>query len=422
MNDDLELTGTTVACSASARVIVTSLGGDLAVEGWERDEVMVDVDPDELPTVDTEGDAVHVSAPDDAVVHVPHGASLEVASSPGDVAVTAVRGTIAIGTVGGDLALNDVGASRIGSVDGDLTAETVGGDFVVRSVGSDAAIRTVSGNLDAGRVGADLAVSGVTGDIRATAGADAALEIAPAEGRTYTVTAGASIRCHVPEDANLVVNVTSGAGAARIDVPGAVGEAMGGLYNGTLGTGGATLNLVAGARVVVRSGAGGSGDSEWGDMAADFGADLTDWADDLAGRMRVHAVRVADRVGERLSRVAETIPDVLIAAGMSGDEAERIAERVQRAAERAAEKVQRHAERVEHHAVRAERWAERQAARAAARVEFPRPPRPPRRPDAPPAPPVSDEERLSVLRMVEQGKISVDDAERLLAALSGRPS
>mgnify|MGYP003383801076 CR=1 FL=1 len=48
-----------------------------------------------------------------------------------------------------------------------------------------------------------------------------------------------------------------------------------------------------------------------------------------------------------------------------------------------------------------------------------------KRPPAPPVPPkpkrapATDEERMMILRMVEQGKISVEQAEKLLAALTG---
>lgn len=43
----------------------------------------------------------------------------------------------------------------------------------------------------------------------------------------------------------------------------------------------------------------------------------------------------------------------------------------------------------------------------------PTPPAPPKRPQA------SDEERMIILRMVEEGKISVEQAEKLLSALNG---
>jgi hypothetical protein len=47
------------------------------------------------------------------------------------------------------------------------------------------------------------------------------------------------------------------------------------------------------------------------------------------------------------------------------------------------------------------------------------PPQPPVPPAPPKRNPVSDEERMLILRMVEQGKISVEQAEKLLAALNG---
>jgi hypothetical protein len=47
------------------------------------------------------------------------------------------------------------------------------------------------------------------------------------------------------------------------------------------------------------------------------------------------------------------------------------------------------------------------------------PPAPPP-PAAPRKPQATDEERMMILRMVEQGKLSVDQAEKLLAAIAGR--
>ncbi len=47
------------------------------------------------------------------------------------------------------------------------------------------------------------------------------------------------------------------------------------------------------------------------------------------------------------------------------------------------------------------------------------PPPPPVPPVPPRRNPVSDEERMMILRMVEQGKISVEQAEKLLAAMNG---
>ena len=37
----------------------------------------------------------------------------------------------------------------------------------------------------------------------------------------------------------------------------------------------------------------------------------------------------------------------------------------------------------------------------------------------PPKPPVSDEERLAILKMLQEKKISAEEAEKLLSALEG---
>jgi hypothetical protein len=75
-----------------------------------------------------------------------------------------------------------------------------------------------------------------------------------------------------------------------------------------------------------------------------------------------------------------------------------------RAAERARQTAEREAERARLRAERAERRWQRASGRR---------PRPKREP-------VTDEERMRVLRMVEEGRLSPEQAADLLAALEGR--
>lgn len=76
--------------------------------------------------------------------------------------------------------------------------------------------------------------------------------------------------------------------------------------------------------------------------------------------------------------------------------------------------LERAAERTKRSAERAQRRAERAAGTWGAFATPPRPPAPPK-----PAQPVSDEERLLVLKMVESGQITVEEAAKLLASLEG---
>jgi hypothetical protein len=84
---------------------------------------------------------------------------------------------------------------------------------------------------------------------------------------------------------------------------------------------------------------------------------------------------------------------------------------------KAHEKMQRKLEAARRRAERKARAAERAARDRRRRPESYKysPPK-----SVPAQEPVSDEERLMILEMLEQGKISIDEAEQLLSALEGK--
>jgi hypothetical protein len=86
---------------------------------------------------------------------------------------------------------------------------------------------------------------------------------------------------------------------------------------------------------------------------------------------------------------------------------------------RAQEKIARTQERLARKMEAASRRAEQRGRVPPGRARaYPWPPQPPNPPEA--REPVSDEERLMILRMLEQKKISLEEAENLLAALEGK--
>ena len=115
---------------------------------------------------------------------------------------------------------------------------------------------------------------------------------------------------------------------------------------------------------------------------------------------------------------------------MSAEQAERIAQRAREASERAnrraQEKIRLSQEKMQRKLDAARRRAERKAWAAERAAQDRR-----RRPESPtkkPMPskgvsePVSEGERLMILQMLEQGSISLEEAEQLLAALEGKSS
>ncbi|MFN2114749.1 MAG: SHOCT-like domain-containing protein [Anaerolineae bacterium] len=420
-----------VEVESCERVILDGIAGDAKIEGWSEEAVEVRAAEEATPRLEVGDGDVTVSVDGDCVVRIPRRASLEVHDLPGDLRVIGVAGGVALGAVSGDVALRDVGPTRAAAVAGDFSAKSVDGDLHVGSVAADAVVRQVAGALTLKRVGADLFASDVAGDVKATAGADAALFLTPTDDVKYKVVAGADLKCVLPEDVSFTYRLSSGAGAPRICFPGVEEGAAGGEHRhervGAVGDGGAAIDLTAGADLVLTTGELGSDGSFDAGAFAGLGADFEVWADDFANEVANRAEVVAEHVGERLRHVAESMPDILIAAGLGDRDAQRIAARVESTGRKAAERAARHAERAARHA---EKAASRAAKRAEQRVERQQAAK--RRQAAAQGGAarrsgggagrgadevVTAEERLTILRMVEEGKLSVDEAERLLQAL-----
>jgi hypothetical protein len=164
------------------------------------------------------------------------------------------------------------------------------------------------------------------------------------------------------------------------------------------------------------------------DLDVEIGEDL----DSMANAITLQVTQQISAQMEMLEQQIETqlanLPGMIGTAGLSPEEAERINQRTRQASEQAAaraqEKIQRAQERLERKLESARRRAEMKA-RTAERAARDRRRRPETYDWSPPRPEpsgqaVSDEERLMVLKMLEQQQITLEQAEQLLAALEGR--
>lgn len=113
--------------------------------------------------------------------------------------------------------------------------------------------------------------------------------------------------------------------------------------------------------------------------------------------------QITNQVNEGIARFASHIE-----TRFGPDFGEKVAQKAARKAEEAARKAERAAERAQQ---RAERQAERQSMRQTGSYGRPSAPPPPPRPRA------SADEQIKILKMVEQGIISPDEAATLLEAI-----
>ena len=361
-----------ISVGSSPKIIADSIGGDVSVVGWDGNEILIKADDDEI-RLKQNGDEIRFSCDDDVSLRIPKASRLMFASIGGDAAIRGVSGDIEIASISGDLSIRDVGSVAISSIESDFSLRGARGNLYVKSAEGDVSIRDVDGNITLESVADDLALRGARGNIKVNVAEDVVVYLEPREDGSYLVTAGDDILMVLPTAAN--ATITMQGDEINVEWPGVKNEPDATQRTVVLGNGAAKITLNAGGDIRLTNQANAA------ESAEEFGnfAGLNfDWSG----------------FGERISRTVQAATS-----------------RATRNAEEAARRAERHAER------QARRWG-----------RTPTPPGPwvdfgakgvPTPPGMPKSDPVSEEERLAILKMLQEKKITAEQAEQLLQALEG---
>jgi hypothetical protein len=374
--------------------------GDLDVNGGREGEVAVKVygQEDELQA-QREGEHITIEARARCKVGCPRGTSLTLQSVNGDVRVRRVDGPIAAENAQGDVVLKEVGPTTISNIGGDVRVRSVSGDLRLELVGGDLSVRGVEGLLSCDQAVGDLSAAYLEGGLDVTVGGDGALRTDFTPGCDYRLRTTGDAAVKFPTNASARFQISAN-GDISHKVDWAELEEGSGSLSGQVGEGEANVEISAGGDAALRS------RSESG--AYVFSFDLEEEGLDL--ELESMAEEIERNIEGQMARL-----NAQLEAQLSRIDHEAIRRRAEQAAEKVRVKAERAAERARMQAERAQRRWERMEPRRPTRPQRPTPPGAP--PTRPTREPVSEEERLMVLRLVQEGKISSEEAARLLEAM-----
>jgi hypothetical protein len=357
----------------SPRINISSVGGDLSIIGWEGEDLLIKADDDEA-RFDQKNGEVTVFSGGDLSLRIPKAAYLLLQSAGGDVAIRGVMGDIELKEVGGDLSIREAGSVAIDSVNGDFSLRSAKKNLYVKNAQGDVSIREVEGSITLDSVADDLALRGARGNIKVNVGEDVVVYLEPKPDGEYSIIAGDDILLVLPTNTN--ATLTMSGDEIDVDWPDIKNEDVTERVV-TLGNGSAKIFLNAGGEVRV------SNNAEAGESAQEFGnfAGLNfDWSG--------FGERISKRVEQATSRIGKRV--------------EEAARRAERHAERAAGRHMRHGK----HGSSVGPWNWDFGPKG-----VPNPP--------PPSEPISEDERMAILKMLAEKKITAEQAEQLLSALEG---
>lgn len=361
----------TISAGKTPKILIENIGGDLSLVGWEGDDILLKGDEEEMQ-YKQDGEQLMLSCDDDLSLRVPKAASIFIKQIHGDASIRGVIGSIELVEVHGDLSIRDANSILIDTVHSDFSLRGAKGSLSIKSAHSDVSIRDVEGSVNLDSVADDLALRDVRGSLNVNVAEDVVIYLNPQAPNVYSINAGDDILLVLPPKAN--ATLTMNGDEIDVDWKGIENEEDATSRVVTLGDGSATITLSAGGDIRVTN------QANAGETAEDFG-NFAGIGVDWSG------------FGDRISR------------------------QVEQATQRAQRKVEEAARRIENKT----REAERRTRRGKVGLEVGRWSWDLSQKGVPltPKQPVSDDERFFILKMLQEKKITAEEAEKLLASLEG---
>ncbi len=418
-----------IEIGSTREVIIESVSGSLQIKGWDRPEVLLKSSATDSPITEQKEDSIHIRCQGDCILRVPHEINLRIVSVQGNARIKLVEGTLHIERIQGSLALRNVGSTQATVVQGNLLARQVVGDLHIDQVFGNTVVRDVEGECTIDQVHGNLDLRDAENNIDISTSGNARIRLCMLVGQEYKIEAGGNLYCHIPEDASLKAELESQTSEISVKLPEDQRTIRENSYNLSMGGGEAFMSLSAGGKLALVTQE--PERVEMDDIEAELEGAFTGISEEFTQQINEQIEAQIESQLELLDSHLDELSETLATAGYSQAEVERIIHRAQEESQKAAasaqDKMRRAQEKMERKLAAAQRKAELKARAAERRKQSQRQRYWSFEWSSSPSTSVtrgagersSDEERLMVLRMLEQKKITLEDAEKLLTALEG---
>jgi hypothetical protein len=402
-------------------LFVGQIAGNLQVRGWDNSQVSIQANMDDL-NVQQEADKLRVNCQGNCSLRVPEDASLRVEVVHGNAYFKNISNHIVIEESKGSLSLRSIHSAQLGSIHGELTCKDFTADLAANQVHGNASIRNIQGASRLEQVHGNLDLRQVEGEIEAQVRGNARLRLGLLMGDHYRIFADGNLNCQIPQDASLQLDLFSQNEKIKVYLPEGSQIFRQPQYQFTLGEGNVPMSLSCNGSLYLDARDATLDYSSVSQM--DFSDALPDEislqiASQVENQINTQMEQMTRQINEQISRLSEKVSK----AGLSPEETEQIMEQALKASERETartqEKMRRAQEKLERKLDtalernrykarftdrRSQRGAHGSASQAASGAK-----------DS-----VSAEEQLLILRMLEEKKITPEEADELLSALEGK--
>jgi hypothetical protein len=295
--------------------VVVRAAGDVCIRGWGQVDMQALCDRGGLVQTQQQNGIVYVVSKSDLCLSVPVGVPVRIEHISGDAFITGLVGRLEVQKVGGDLAVERCGEVNIGVTGGDLLLREISQAVVIQKVSGDLNGEALVGGLIVEEVGGDASFQTGKGTLHLRAGGDLKLYLPGQEGEEVSLRAGGDIKIFCDKGINAQLELSSGGQEIDIDINNRSSHVEQATYTTVLGEGGRLIRARAGGDICVS-------DEDWDedDLADEFEDQIKNWEgwrgeidgkkdepSDIEGKIRRRTEesvrRAEERVNDAMKRV-----------------------------------------------------------------------------------------------------------------------
>lgn len=367
---------TTIPVKPDVRILV-KCSSDLSVEGNDSSTLVVIVEQGDCLRMREENGLFRIMSDTDCRVMIPASATVTVEKTGGDCHLSNLIGRVVVGKIGSDLEMENIGGASVESVGGDCKIHNATGAIELARIGDSLVADGVQALL-AGSVGSNVRLINIHGKVEVSAGDEISIQVAEAAVPEIRAKAGSDIEFYLSKDANCQLNLVSGGEEIKVHAGGQEADLDDREFSAPIGEGGAMVFLTAGDSIRVSD----EGAPKWDDDEYNWGGNH--WKD--------FGFEIRNQVKKGLKIASNSMEQALHQAEAASRQAGKQVERALRDLDDRGFNV----------------GSQRKVVGFSMDGEKTSP--------TPKAGP-TDEERMLVLKMLQEKKITVEEAEKLLNVL-----
>jgi len=388
---------------------------NLDIQGWEKPELNIITDL-RVQRLERDEDSIRFVFVDDCEMSLPFDANLNIDRASGNARIRNLNNSLKIRRVAGNLALQKTADVEVEGINGNCLVQDIQGSLEVERIVGHLRGEIVHGKLIVDRISGNVDLSSVSGQVKLNCNGKIRLCLSAGNHEEVSLKASGDIVLNLPLDADATIQVRTSGRKAELQIGDRSEVVRDRDHTFILGTGLQRISIDTAGKVKI------SGEAVDPSEIAKLFKDLDElWVElkkESEARREAKDREMRFEI-EMMGKTAQVVEQAMEGAMKTIGDPEFTSKITQEALDKTEKRVQEALRRVE----------DRLRTMGFDLSQVPTSPRTPSKPPVPPDSPaasigfqeekykVTAEERLIIVQMLQQGKITIEEADQLLRAL-----